>query len=205
MAVTRFLLMRHAPTAWNQERRIQGQCDTPLSPGGLDLARSWALVLRNHEFQAVLTSDLRRAQETVEAVTNGKELPSMADPRLREQDWGQWTGLLLSDLTANEEFKAQAEQGWNFRPPEGESRRQVLHRALAALEDAGHRWPGQNVLVVTHQGVIKCLLYHAQSHPMLPGNPLLEKGYRLYLLDLEEQGLFLRGAGWPLPEMLETP
>ncbi|EMG38815.1 fructose-2,6-bisphosphatase [Desulfocurvibacter africanus PCS] len=205
MAVTRFLLMRHAPTAWNQERRIQGQCDTPLSPVGLDLARSWALVLRNHEFQAVLTSDLRRAQETVEAVTNGKELPCMADPRLREQDWGQWTGLLLSDLTVVEEFKAQAEQGWDFRPPEGESRRQVLHRALAALGDAAHRWPGQNVLVVTHQGVIKCLLYHAQSHTMLPGNSLLEKGYRLYLVDMEEQVLRQRGPGWPLPEMLETP
>lgn len=203
MAATRFLLMRHAPTAWNQERRIQGQHDTPLSSQGLDLARSWALALCEHAFQAVLASDLRRAQETVEAVVSGKELPSMADSRLREQDWGQWTGRLLSELATDEEFTAQAGQGWEFRPPGGESRREVLQRALAALADAGHRWPGRTVLVVTHQGVIKCLLYHAQSHSMLPGNPLQDKGYRLHLVELEEQGLVQRGSGWSLPEAPE--
>ncbi len=205
MAATRFLIMRHAPTAWNQERRIQGQYDTPLSPQGLDLARHWAQALLEHDFQAVLASDLRRAQETVEAVVNDKELPSMADPRLREQNWGNWTGMLLSEVTAKEEFRIQAERGWEFRPPGGENRREVLQRTLDALADADHRWPGHTVLVVAHQGVIKCLLYHAQSHPMLPGNPLLDKGYSLHLLELEDQGLILRGPGWPLPEGLETP
>lgn len=202
MAATRFLLMRHAATAWNEEQRIQGQRDVPLSPRGREMARSWTVVPLDHEIQAVLSSDLSRARETAGIVTRGRDLPCLVDRRLREQDWGEWSGRPLAEITASETFIEQARRGWDFRPPGGESRREVLARALDTLEDAGRRWPGWSVLVVTHQGVIRYLVYHLRGHPMLPGNPLLGRDYRLHLLDLDGRGLHLLGSGRPLPDVV---
>lgn len=204
MPVTRYLTMRHASTAWNEEQRIQGQRDVPLSPSGLSMARGWAEALRAHDFQAVLGSDLRRCVETAEIVAWGRDAPRMADVRLREQDWGEWAGLTLSQLTTREEFEEQARRGWDFRPPGGESRREVLVRALSALNDAALRWPCRSILVVTHQGVIRCLVYYLRGHSMQPGDPLLGKDYRLHLLTGNGRDLRLFGAGWPLPMKVEA-
>ncbi|HEX2481342.1 MAG TPA: histidine phosphatase family protein, partial [Methylomirabilota bacterium] len=36
-------LIRHAPTAWNNEARVLGQADPPLSPEGARQATRWHL------------------------------------------------------------------------------------------------------------------------------------------------------------------
>jgi len=205
VASTRFLLLRHAATAWNQKQRIQGQRDVPLSERGLSMTRAWVRAMRAHQFQAVLSSDLRRATQTADILADGRDVVRLIDARLREQDWGQWVGCITSQVTAHEEFKQQALLGWDFRPPGGESRREVLARALAALEDASRRWPGHGVLLVAHQGVIKCLVYHLRGHAMLPGSPLLDKEYRLHLLVRDSHGLRLEGTGQSLPQAVEAP
>jgi len=52
----------------------------------------------------------------------------------------------------------QISAGWNFRLPGGEDRKSVLARSQRALQEAFDRWPGENILVVTHEGVIKSLV-----------------------------------------------
>ena len=44
--VTRFGLIRHAPTLWNAEKRIQGQGDSPLTPAGEQYAQQWGFFLK---------------------------------------------------------------------------------------------------------------------------------------------------------------
>ena len=39
----RLVALRHAPTAWNAERRLQGRTDVPLSAEGETAARSWLI------------------------------------------------------------------------------------------------------------------------------------------------------------------
>src|SRR5262250_96750 len=60
----RVLLLRHAETAWNRERRYQGWTDTPLSAAGLQQAEAAARELKEHPFVAVYSSPLQRARET---------------------------------------------------------------------------------------------------------------------------------------------
>jgi probable phosphoglycerate mutase len=84
------------------------------------------------------------------------------DARLREQDWGQWTGRTMAQIrtTHRELFTQQERRGWSFCPPGGEERLDVLARARDALREAGRAWPQERLLVISHEGVLKCLIYH---------------------------------------------
>jgi probable phosphoglycerate mutase len=173
---TFFDLMRHAPTVWNAQKRIQGQADAPLTPAGEDLARRWGRMLQGQPYSRILSSDLGRALATAAALNSALGLPLSADPRLREQDWGRWTGETLAALRTRDPrpLTAAEGRGWGFRPPGGESRHEVWRRGRAALVAAARRWPGETLLVVTHEGVIKCLAYRLSARRFLPTEmPLL--------------------------------
>ena len=66
----RLYIVRHGVTAWNQEGRIQGHTDTPLSAEGMVQAQRIGARLARLEqpLQAVWSSDLMRARQTAEAV-----------------------------------------------------------------------------------------------------------------------------------------
>ncbi len=166
MSPTTLYLMRHAQTDWNRDKRIQGQTDTRLTPQGEADACAWgeALASRNLELNQILTSDLTRTMQTAKRVAPG--IPASTDPRLREQAWGSWVGRTIRQLRKDEgsEVERQERAAWEFRPGGGESRLEVLERAWAALRDAALRHPGENILVVTHLGVVKAVLYHLLAH-----------------------------------------
>jgi len=194
--LTTFFLIRHGQTAWNVEKRIQGRTDTELSPEGEAMAASWARTLADLELTHILTSDLARAVRTAEIVGAGRDLPLARDPRLGEQDWGEWTGLAKPELKKlGKEIARLEKQGFGFRPPGGESREDVLFRACDALLDFAAENPAARVLVVTHNGVLKCLLAALSGREFLPGDPPLPAGYRLHRIECFENELALGGSG----------
>ncbi|WP_457574118.1 histidine phosphatase family protein [Desulfolithobacter sp.] len=178
-------LIRHARTLWNEERRIQGRLDSRLSTTGRHMARMWGRQLAGCPWDRILASDLGRARETAELVNATLGLKVDFDKRLREQDWGRWSGITLPELSTcfSDQVRVEEKKGWDFRPPGGESRREVLARTMAALKEAGERWPAQRILVVCHEGNIKCVLYHLLSRKFLPDEPRLLRGYALHLLE----------------------
>ncbi|HER62494.1 MAG TPA: histidine phosphatase family protein [Desulfobacteraceae bacterium] len=188
---THFGIIRHAPTVWNEEKRIQGQHDNPLSARGRTMAREWGEQLSELPWNRLLCSDLARGKQTAELVNMALHLPTAKDPRLREQNWGAWTGMTLREVNEenNDLLRKQEQRGWNFQPPGGESRREVLARSLAALADA--RAPGESILVICHQGVIKCLLYHLLGRLFLPEEPKVIAPFHLHLLAMEDDTLSL--------------
>ncbi len=193
---TCFGLIRHGQTLWNAEKRIQGQADSPLSEQGREMAWAWGKQLAAMGWNRILMSDLGRVQETGQLVNRTLRLPLFNDARLREQDWGAWSGWTLPELFGRRqhEIRQQEELGWAFRPPGGESRVEVLARAQEAILAAHHRWPGENILVICHEGIIKCLLYDVCTRKFLPSEPRLIKGYQLHLLRVEADQLLLDQA-----------
>lgn len=159
---TTCFIMRHAPTEWNGAGRIQGQADSPLTPIGKTWAACWGSQLTGLGLQRILSSDTGRAVATAHHINQTLQLPLSHDNRLREQDWGQWTGQTMADIrtTQRDLFRQQDNRGWSFCPPGGEERLAVLTRSLEALREADRRWPHERLLVVTHEGVLKCLVYH---------------------------------------------
>lgn len=186
--VTSFSLVRHAKTAWNLERRIQGQTDTHLAPEGLAQAEAYVPVLLAQGFDAVLSSDLLRARQTVAPFLARSGLPQTLDPRLREAVFGEWEGRAVAELRASGDIARLEPLGWDFAAPGGESRRQLAARALSALADAARARPGGRILVATHEGVLKAVLYHLLGRAYLPSEPQVLLPYHMHRIAFDGRG-----------------
>ena len=92
-----FAVLRHAPTVWNAEKRLQGMSDTPLSAEGEARARTWRLPAPADAWRRV-SSPLQRARRTAELLQPGA--PVTIDRRLREMSFGIWEGLSIAELRA---------------------------------------------------------------------------------------------------------
>ena len=181
---TQIFMMRHALTVWNLAGRIQGHHDSPLAPDGERQIVSWRTALEGWGLDRIYSSDLARARTTARLLNQTRRLPLAEEPRLREQDWGEWTGRVQRRLKQEESaaYARQTRRGWQFRPPGGESQLEVLERALAALRDISARHPGEHILVVTHEGVLKCLVYHLAIRDGCGQKPAALAPYHLHHL-----------------------
>ncbi len=147
------VVLRHGPTDWSAEGRIQGRADRPLS----DLGRSQVAQWQPPEAWAAWdwsSSPLARARQTA-AVLCGRPVP--VDDRLAEADWGDWEGQRLADIRAamGDRLAAMERAGLDFRPPKGESARDVQDRLRSFLADRAHS--GRDAVAVCHKGVIRAL------------------------------------------------
>ena len=189
--ITRFGLIRHAQTLWNLGKRIQGQSDSPLTADGVHQATRWGKLLKPFAWDRILASDTGRAHETAKLINGSLNILMTTDGRLREQDWGQWAGKTIVQLKTEiaQELKDQENAGWTFCPPGGEDRKAVQKRSQKALLEAAAQWPGSNILVVTHEGVIKSLIYHLCDRKFIATEPAIIKKHQLHRLAHDQNGL----------------
>ena len=153
------LLARHGETEWNRAGRWQGWADPPLNDTGREQARELAEQLRAIPFDAVYSSDLRRAHETALIVAEPHRVPVVTDPGLREIDVGSWSGLTRSEI--DERFPGRER-------PDGETRDEHARRVLAAVEAIARANTGRRILLVTHGGTIRALHGHLSEEPIHP-------------------------------------
>lgn len=156
MVRTRLCLVRHGETAWNTERRLQGHLDVALNEHGLRQATLTARALATEQFDVAYSSDLVRARLTAEIIA-GDPLQVSIEAGLRERHYGCFQGLTYTEAEARfpedyARFLAR-DSGLAFSGG-GESLQSFAHRieqTLTKIVDA-HR--GQQILIVTHGGVL---------------------------------------------------
>jgi broad specificity phosphatase PhoE len=129
-------LARHGDTAWTVSGQHTGLTDLPLTAEGENHARRLGERLKGMKFAKVFTSPLQRAARTCELAGFGAVAET--DPGLVEWNYGEYEGLLLSEIL-------RKRPGWQlFRDgcPGGESPAQigeradrVVHRARAVAGD----------------------------------------------------------------------
>jgi broad specificity phosphatase PhoE len=169
MSAVPFAILRHAATAWNEERRLQGLTDTPLSPVGEAFARSWRLPPPADRWRR-MCSPLNRARQTAELVLPAA--PVAVDSRLREMSFGSWEGRTIADLRAGggESFAAAERLGLDFHPPGGESPRMTMQRIAGWADEIAAQ--GEPVVAVSHKAAIRALLALATGWDMTARPPL---------------------------------
>lgn len=178
-------LIRHAPTTWNAARRIQGRADIDLSDEGRDMARSWRLPPEIAEF-AWFMSGLTRTRETAKLLG----IPIEADePRLLEMEWSEWTGRTLADLRTElgAEMAANEARGLDFRPPGGESPREVQDRLAHWFKERAAL--GRDTGAVTHRGIQRAALGLATGWDFMGKQPLRLARDAVLLLEVDDDGV----------------
>ena len=130
-------LARHGETAYNAERRFQGQGPVGLSPRGLEQAAELAESAVEHSFASLWSSPLPRAWQTAEVVAGRLGLEIRDDPRLMETHTGDWTDRAFAEVEAEdpERFGGWVAGDPGFAFPGGESFADQQERVVAALDD----------------------------------------------------------------------
>jgi broad specificity phosphatase PhoE len=168
--MTDLWLLRHGQTDWNVTGRWQGQ--TSKAPGLNDTGRAQAISAREHlagiRFAAIYCSDLLRALQTAELISESLNLNISLEPRLREMNLGAWEEMLFSEIEARYplELAARAHDPLHAHPPQGESPLEVEERVIAAVVDIAKKHPDDAVLIVSHGISLAVIICHAQKIPM---------------------------------------
>jgi len=160
--VTQLILVRHAETDADRAGRIQGQSDTHLNMRGRHQALDLAQGLLDEPLAAIYSSDLKRCLETAELIARTAGLDVQATPELREARFGPWEGRTAGEVRSAfaDEYQAWCDDAFNFRPPGGESQRELLERVVAFLREVARRHAGSKVLIVTGGGACNVALHH---------------------------------------------
>jgi probable phosphoglycerate mutase len=194
-------LIRHGPTAWNADKRIQGRTDVPLSAEGRAVVQGWRVPAEIAAYQ-VLVSPLTRARETAERLGL---TPARVEPALAERSWGAWEGERLPELRDHygSDMKRWEGRGLDFRPPEGESPRDLQERLAPLL--ARLAADGADTLAVTHRGVIRSLYALATGWDMRTDAPDKLRDGCVQLFELAPDGTpSVRALNRPLTAPAET-
>lgn len=191
-------LVRHGRTTWNEERRIQGRADSPLTDEGAREVAAWPGTLGSYGFSALYSSPIGRAALTAEALGRGLGLAVRLEQGLVEQEFGSWTGLTVPGLRSAGLLAPQEALGWGFTPPGGEARTEVLARSWEALSRLARAHEGQSVLAVTHEGVVRAVLYALLGRDYLPTEPKILAPRALHLLRAQGGCLAIEAMNLPL-------
>jgi broad specificity phosphatase PhoE len=162
-------LTRHGETQWNQEHRLQGWKDSPLTENGIILANKLGRRLAETSFQGIYTSPSMRAVHTAEYIRSDRDIPILTDPNLKEIYLGEWEGKTKDEIEP--QFKKEFSDFWNaphqynHQPHKGEGLTEFKQRVEDALMRIIAENSSGNILIVTHAVAIKAILSLTMSIP----------------------------------------
>jgi broad specificity phosphatase PhoE len=161
--MTRILLVRHGATEWNISKRAQGQADIPLTDVGRKQARRLAELLAGYKIDAIYSSDLSRAVETIRPLAEERGVEVELDRDLREIDQGEWTGLTTAEIRERWPDRWGPARHYSARPG-GESPADVRRRALQAVRRIVEKHPDGCIILVSHGGTIRWLVAESMGY-----------------------------------------
>ena len=164
------VLVRHGQSEWNLLNKWTGWIDIELSGQGEEEARKAASLLRDITFHRAHTSDLKRAQKTLDIILDElghKKVPIKKHAAIKERDYGDLTGMNKEEARkkfGEEKFK-QYRRSWDVAPPNGESLKDTAARAIPyyekeILKDLKR---GHNVIVSAHGNSLRAIVKHLED------------------------------------------
>jgi len=158
--LTNFYIIRHGETDWNKTAKIQGQTDIQLNKTGKDQATTLAKRLGKISFDLAFSSDLLRASETTQIIAMTKKLSVQTNKLLRERKYGHYEGKPSTALLKNLKKlqKLPHKKRFSFKEGGSESDEEIAKRLKAFLAKTAQTYPGKNVLVGSHGGIIRAFL-----------------------------------------------
>ena len=154
MTAAQIVLWRHGQTEFNATHRWQGQLDVPLDEVGYAQVEFAAVELAATGPVRLVSSDLKRAIATAEALARCTGLDIEQDLALREVDAGDWEGLNRAEIIERWPGDFAAWRGGeDIAIGGGERRSEVGRRAAGAIERHAAATPDDGLLVVVSHGM----------------------------------------------------
>lgn len=154
---TTFYMVRHGQTILNQEHRIQGWSDGPLTQLGIEQALSAKEKLKDVQFDYAVCSTSNRAIETLRFIYEGN-FETYDD--LREYYFGKIDGEIET-----KDLLPYSTDSIGFENVGGESRFNGQKRYQACLEKIAQAHPNESIVLVSH-GQILCDFFRSIDEEM---------------------------------------
>lgn len=162
-ATGKLIMVRHGESEGNRDRRFTISSEVSLTELGRRQAREAAgRIAELFRPEIIVSSPFARARQTSEIIAAELKLPIEVVHDIHERDLGELKGHSYDDLreVARSDPSYNPAQGWMWRPAGGESYEDVRRRVVAAIERLLDKYPSNEIVVVSHGGVMLCVWAH---------------------------------------------
>jgi broad specificity phosphatase PhoE len=153
-------LVRHGETQANVDLLIHGHSNVPLTKAGEQQAKERRDHLRKIHFAKIYSSDLIRANQTAEILNLDRKLPHETSELLRERNYGVYEGKPRETSKQLWEYLNTNPSHPHVAESKVETSEHMAERALPYLKKISVAHQGENILVVTHGGLMRVILIH---------------------------------------------
>lgn len=144
-------LARHGQTEENIARIFQGHLPGTLTAEGIAQAKALHDTLLDVPLDTVISSDLKRCEDTVRIAVGDRNLPWEKTALLREIDWGSWTGLAIKEVDLK------------HIPADVETEAMLYERAGRWVDYVKRHYAGKRILAVGHGLINRAVQAHIQG------------------------------------------
>ena len=181
----KLILVRHGQSTYNKENRFTGWKDVDLTDKGVNEAVSSATLLEGISIDLAFTSNLMRAQKTLDLILKGLdvELDITKNEALNERDYGSLVGQ--NKFEAAQKYGEEQVQIWrrsyDIPPPDGESLKMTLERTIPYFKNIilPLLAENNNIIISAHGNSIRSIV--------------------MYLLSISEEDILKTEIGWCEP------
>lgn len=161
-------IVRHGQSIFNKRNLLCGRSDVSLTEKGFEDARLQGERLKDIGFDYIYCSPMLRTRQTLESILsarNGAPRPEIAyDERIIERDFGYFEGECDKANKTHRRWDMSFDAEQNKMEPIPK----LFARVEAFLREIKERHKGQNVLAVTHNGVIRMIKCFFNGFPSEP-------------------------------------
>lgn len=163
--ITRIFFIRHGETKANKHKLLFGHLNWDLNKDGIKQIKVTAhkvfKLLNNQKADLIISSPLIRAKHSAKIIArilNVKKI--IVDKNLIEKSEGSWEGKTYWDIRKSDPYSYYnwIKNPFKNRPSNGESVLDLNKRVKNFRKTIFKKYPGKNIIVVTHSGPIRLFL-----------------------------------------------
>ena len=163
----KFVLVRAGSTDLDNQGRILGSLDLPLSQTGELEVQATADELNKLEISAIYSSAGLAAQQTAFQLSRDGAIRVRVDEKLTNLDHGLWHGKSLDELkeTQPKLYRQWMEHPEAVHPPEGESVQEVRKRVANLLKKIHKKFKTGIVVIVAPDPLLSIIRCEVEAKP----------------------------------------
>lgn len=155
------ILVRPGCTDFDEQQRIQGNLDLPLTAQGEEQVQRTISELSQVQIDLICTSPCEPARSCAERIASALAVPLKELEGLQNLDQGLWQGLHIDDIKRKHPrvFKQWQESPETVCPPEGEMLWDVVCRVKKALEKPLRKYDHVAIIVPEPlASIVRCVV-----------------------------------------------